>query len=224
VVKLTTITSEPAKGFAAAPGYATYFWAPNATEMIFRVPPNGATTPNSHFPRTELSQKKAERWKPAGGNHTLRGIFTLAAVPKVTDKGEITVAQIHDDLSDNGPLLKLICDYKSRPWKLFAEYRVEPKRSSAIIRTADRQRESITLNIPLEYEIQLTSAHVLTVKARKPGTQTWKVLADSAQKGQALDPAWEAETCYFKAGCYLFDPSPTDTPAAEVHYSMLAIE
>ncbi|HEV7406600.1 MAG TPA: polysaccharide lyase family 7 protein [Chthoniobacteraceae bacterium] len=224
VVKITTITSEPAKGFAAAPGYATYFWAPSATEMIFRVPPNGATTPNSHFPRTELSQKKAERWKTAGGNHTLRGIFTLAAVPKVTDKGEITVAQIHDDVSDHGPLLKLVCDYKSRPWKLFAEYRTEPQKTSAIIRTPDLQRESITLNTPLEYEILLTSAHVLTVRTRKPGAPTWKVLAYSLQKGQHLDPTWEAETCYFKAGCYLFDPSPTDAPPAEVHYTVLAIE
>src|SRR4051812_19145367 len=40
VVKITTITSEPAQGFAAAPGYASYFWAPDATAMIFRVPPN----------------------------------------------------------------------------------------------------------------------------------------------------------------------------------------
>lgn len=63
---------------------------------------------------------------------------------------------------------------------MFDESRAEPKKSSAIIRTVDRQRESITLNTPLQYEIQLTSAHVLTVKARKPGTQTWKVLADSA--------------------------------------------
>lgn len=224
VVKLTTLTSEPAKGFAAAPVYATYFWAPSGTEMIFRVPPNGATTPNSHFPRTELSQKKAERWKPAGGNHTLRGTFALVSVPKVTDKGEITLAQIHNDISDNGPLFKLICDYKTRPWKLIADYRVEPKKSSAIIRTADRQRESITLNTPVEYEILLTSARVLTVKTRKPGTQTWKVLADSSQKGQALDLAWDGETCYFKAGCYMFDASPTDAPAGEVHYTALAVE
>jgi hypothetical protein len=224
VVKLSTLTSEPAKGFAAAPGYASYFWAPSATEMIFRVPPNGATTPNSHFPRTELSQKKTERWKPASGNHALRGTFALTSVPKVTDKGEITVAQIHNDTSDNGPLFKLICDYKARPWKLIADYRVEPKKSSAIIRTADRQRESITINSPMEYEILLTSARVLTVKTRKPGTQTWKVLADSSQKGQALDPAWDGETCYFKAGCYMFDPSPTDAPAGEVHYTTLMIE
>jgi len=224
VIKITTLASDPAKGFAAEPGYSSYFWAVGTTQMIFVVPPNGATTPNSRFPRTELSQKKEERWKVGSGNHTLRGTFALTSMPKITEKGEITLAQIHDDISDNGPLLKLMCDYKSRPWKLLAEYRTEPKKSSDIIQTQDRQRESITLNKPMDYEITLSSSHVLMAKVRKSGTKTWSVLADSLQKGQALDATWDGETCYFKAGCYMFDPGPVATPAGEVRYSMLSVE
>ncbi len=224
VIKITTLASDPTKGFAADPGYGSFFWALGSTQLIFAVPPNGAVTPNSHFPRTELSQKKTERWKVGGGNHTLRGTFALTSVPKITEKGEITLAQIHDDISDNGPLLKLMCDYNARPWKLLAEYRTEPKKSSEIIHTPDRQRESIILNKAMDYEIMLSSTHVLTVKVRKTGTKTWSVLADSSQKGQALDAAWEAETCYFKAGCYMFDPGPVATPVGEVRYSMLSVE
>jgi len=224
VVKIGTLISDPAKGFAADPGYGAFFWSAGGQRLIFRVPPNGATTPNSHFPRTELSQKKTERWKPGSGNHTLRGTFVIVATPKVTEKGEMTLAQIHDDVSDNGPLLKVMCDYKARPWKLLADYRTEPKKSSAIIRTAEPQQESIALNGPMDYEIVLTSAGVLTVKVRKFGTQSWKVLADSSRKGQALDASWIAETCYFKAGCYMFDPGPSAAPAAEVHYTALSVE
>jgi hypothetical protein len=76
----------------------------------------------------------------------------------------------------------------------------------------------------MDYEIRLTSARVLTVKVRKSGTKTWNTLLDSSGKGQALDAAWDAETCYFKAGCYMFDPGSSATPVGEVRYSMLAIE
>src|SRR4051812_37049819 len=40
VVKIGTLTSQPAKGFAAAPGYGAFFWAAGAQRMIFSVPPN----------------------------------------------------------------------------------------------------------------------------------------------------------------------------------------
>ena len=224
VVKVSALVSDPLKGFATEPGYGSFFWAVGSAAMIFHVPPDGATTPNSHFPRTELSQKKEERWKIGSGNHTLRGTFAIASVPKVTEKGEITLAQIHDNVSDNGPLLKVICDYNSRPWKLHADYRVEPKKSSENVKTPDKQLQSIAVNSLMEYEISLSSARVLTVKVRKAGTKTWNVLADSSQKGQALDAAWDDETCYFKAGCYMFDPGPSGTPPGEVHYSTLSVE
>ena len=57
--------------------------------------------------------------------------------------------------------------------------------------------------------------HLHPVKVRKSGAQSWKTLADSTQKGQALGATWAGETCYFKAGCYMFDPGPTEAPAAE---------
>lgn len=224
VVKIDSLTSEPSRGFADAPGYGGFFWAAGGTQMVFSVPPNGATTPNSRFPRTELSQKKSERWKPASADHVLRGTFAITSVPKITDKGEITIAQIHNDISDNGPLLKLVCDYRSKPWKLHADYRVQPKKASDNHVTPDRKREALVANRPMDFEITLTSARVLTVKVRKTGTRTWNVLADSAGKGLALDPDWDTETCYFKAGCYMFDPGPAATPAGEVRYSMLAVE
>jgi hypothetical protein len=223
VVSIKTLSTDPTKGFDASPAYGAFCWATDR-QLIFRVPPNGDTTPNSHFPRTELSQKQKERWKPASGDHLLRGTFAITSVPKITDKGEMTLAQIHDDVSDNGPLCKLMCNYNSRPWKLTADYRIETKKSSKIIQTSKTKRESIELNHAMDYEIKLTSARLLTVKARKSGTKTWSILLDSSAKGQSLDAAWDTETCYFKAGCYMFDPGSSATPAGEVRYSMLGIE
>lgn len=224
VIKITTLTSDPIQGFRKDPGYGNFFWGTGTNQLVFLVPPNGATTVNSTFPRTELSQKKEERWKPAAGNHTLRGTFLLASVPKVTGKGEITLAQIHDNVSDNGPLLKLMCDYNERPWKLVADYRVQPVKSSPIVRTPDRERESITLNTAMEYEVTLSAARVLTAKVRKAGQKTWNVLADSSHRGQNLDAAWDGETLYFKVGCYMFDPAPVATPAGDVRYTALSVE
>lgn len=224
VMSVSTLSSDPDKGFASGPGYGNYFWAAGNHQMVFMVPPNGATTPGSRFPRTELKQKQEERWTVASGDHALRGTFAVASVPKITDKGEITVAQIHDNISDKGPLLKLICDYRARPWKLLAEYRMEPKKSSVIRRTPDAQQLAISADSPVDYEIILSSNHVLTVRARISGMPMWTALADSSQAGKALSAAWDSETCYFKAGCYMFDPGAATEPVGKICYSALSLE
>jgi hypothetical protein len=193
------------------------------TQLVFQVPPNGATTTGSHFPRTELIQKKVERWKVASGDHALHGTFAVLSVPQVTDKGEITLAQIHDDVSDHGPLLKLICDYKSKPWKLMAEHRLEPAKSGRIIRTEPRKRASIEMGKGMQFEITLTATRALKVRVRKFGAQSWSELADSTERGCALDSAWDEETCYFKAGCYMFDPGEAATPVGEIRFAQLSL-
>ncbi len=223
VVNITTLTSNPNQGFN--PGYASFFYCnDNGTYIDFEVPPNGATTSGSSDPRTELKQKSNVRWIVSSGTHTMTGKFKILQLPNVTNKGMMTVAQIHNNISDNGPLLKLEYYFKQGTPYLYTEHRLQPTKTSTQFKTGPKY--TLPVNTEVFYEITLTASRRLTVKVR-PNGGSWTTICDSqgsAPLGGPLVSAWGSQTCYFKAGCYMHDASTSSTPVAKVRYYHLTIQ
>lgn len=69
--------------------------------VIFRAHAGGATTANSHYPRSELREmngSKRASWSNASGTHTMTVTQAVTHLPPV--KPEVVTAQIHDDDDD----------------------------------------------------------------------------------------------------------------------------
>lgn len=69
--------------------------------VVFTAKVGGATTKNSHYPRSELREMQGGEnaaWSNPGGTHTLEVREAILAVPKA--KPEVVAAQIHDGDDD----------------------------------------------------------------------------------------------------------------------------
>ncbi|UJF16276.1 polysaccharide lyase family 7 protein [Jeotgalibaca sp. MA1X17-3] len=76
-----------------------YYVNAEQTGVVFNAPVDGATTPNSNYPRTELREMKNggtehADWSTAEGKHTMVIDQMVTSLPAV--KNEVTVGQIHD--------------------------------------------------------------------------------------------------------------------------------
>lgn len=90
-------------------GYTSkyFFTDPNDGAMTFYCPADGATTPNSKFPRVELREMPIDGdWALYVGNHKLSAICEVTTVP--SRKG-IYIGQIHGNNSKLHPqMIKLL--------------------------------------------------------------------------------------------------------------------
>ena len=79
-------------------GYSSSYFELNHAQdgVVFTAPVDGATTPNSAYPRSELREMNGEQkaaWSNGNGRHTLRATEAVTELPE--SKPEVVTAQIH---------------------------------------------------------------------------------------------------------------------------------
>jgi hypothetical protein len=178
-------------------GYASeYFQSGADGSMVFWCPVTGGTTPNSHYPRSELRETPAGGdWK-LSGDHELRATLRILAVPS---NGRLILGQIHGHV-DESEIIKLLWDNG----KLSAA--VEPNRSSGEVQLA---LGSYKIGDTIDYAIHM-KAGMLEVRA---GTKTVKYDYTAA--------TWQTDTYYFKAGAYVQDDAGSSSEGGKAAFYSL---
>lgn len=173
----------------------TYFHSDASGNLIFVCPDNGATTANSHFPRTEL--RNMREWSLVGDEaHALHGTLMIARQPR---SGKIIFAQIHGRSKGSGAL-KLEWDNNS---------------VIALVKTA---LGGPSLSLPLAMGMQLGETIDYAIEF---ANRRLIVTVNGHSQSVAFDQSWAGNAVYFKAGNYLQDDSGRGT-VGEVVYTSLA--
>ena len=197
-------------------GYtSTYFYTGPDGAMTFWAPVNGVTTSGSSYPRSELRKTHSDgslyNWGITDGTATLAATLAVTQVPS---SGKVVVGQIHDDgaggITDE-PLIKLEYVYNSTTGtgSLVAQIRATP---SSIDSTDTTLATGIGLNQKFSYQIQTTSSLQLSVQVN--GTTCYT---------GAVNPSWDSQGLYFKAGSYVQDNVGDSSEGARVAFYGLGI-
>src|SRR5262249_12958987 len=135
------------------------------------------------------------------------------AVNQVPSTGKIVIGQIHDNgaggISDQ-PLIKLVYEYNSTTGTatIVAQIRSTPTSSNTNYTLAT----GIKLNTQFSYQIELRSDLTLSVQ-----------INGVTQYSKPIDPIWESQGMYFKAGSYVQDNVGTSTEGGEVSFYALTV-
>jgi len=192
------------------------FYLTSTNTMVFEAPWNGAKTPTSSGPRSELRGTLADgnedNWTPLGTN-TLEATF---AVNEAGTNGtsKLIIGQIYCDSTStptfavnyNHPNLKDVSvTFKSTP--------SGGTDGNLILAT------NVNLLAPIHYKVQLLDDGT-TVKIRGevfgPNTEGQKEATLTSNPSNA----WHSATFYFKAGCYY--PNGPTSGTAKVTFSSLS--
>ncbi|HEY3667316.1 MAG TPA: polysaccharide lyase family 7 protein, partial [Polyangiaceae bacterium] len=175
--------------------------------MSFWCPVTGATTMNTHYPRTEL------RENPVGGDWAISGTHSLIASFKVTkspkSKGLI-IGQIHGNATDGtGEVLKL--EWMSNN-EIIAS--VEDNNSAA---QSDKSMGTYALNDQMSYAIKLVKSQLtVSVTSAKGVTKTITSPYTASR--------WTKDSYYFKFGDYVQLNIGTSADGGRVSFYSFAID
>jgi hypothetical protein len=179
-------------------GYTSkYFFSASDGSMAFWCPVNGGTTPNSHYSRSELREKRPGGDWPLTGTHTLNA---KCRVTKVPSNGRIIIGQVHGNASQSE-----LCKLLWNAGKL--EARVQPNRESEV----GLPLGTFSLGATLTYTLKISNK-VLTVTANGK-TVTYSYSAS----------LWQSDRYYFKAGSYVQDNVGSSTEGGQVQFSSLSV-
>lgn len=202
-------------------GYTSKYFFTNKTDgsMTFWCPANGATTPNSHYPRSELRENAPKGdWNYLNGNHKLSASCTVTLLPN--NKG-IYIGQIHGDDGDHNPqLVKLLWSLDN---KIIVEVQQDAKPGSyfkydlGTFKLGEKLEYSFNLvNISKDNtKLTVTVVRIVNNKlVKKSITKTYK------------NKYWNKQKCYFKAGAYVQEHTtdPNSTHAGSSQFYTLKVE
>ena len=163
--------------------------------MVFAGDGGGATTKDTHYPRSELREmdgRDKASWSNATGTHTLRLRQAITQLPTV--KPHVVTAQIHDDEAD-------VIEVRLEGEHLLVEYDAGDGEI-----TVDPE---YVLGTPYDLEITAAGGHI---RVSYNGTQK----ADIVTSGSG----W-----YFKAGSYVqSNLSRGDAPDAQGQVVLYALQ
>jgi len=197
----SSIESIPSSQLEGSGGFHdTYFFTNTSTgAMEFFCPENGAHTPNSSFPRSELQEN---------GTWTRNETSTLKATLVVNNTvASVCIGQIH--LGTNGspastkPLLELFC-YSSGAIEVGIEQ--TPAGGNEIVHSIT----TVPIGTKFSYTIQLS-------------TNTITITANGVTKTFTMSSTFNNETFYFKAGDYLQTTGSSSTSGAHVSFYALSV-
>ena len=186
--------------------HAKFFYTGPDGAMVFWSPVTGARTENTSYARSELR----EVMDPANDNvcWDITGTHVLdvrCRVVEVSSEQKVVIGQIHGFSDKADPLIKL----------QFSKGRLE-----ALVKDKARNGKDIKLTFTdvalgedFDYRIKLQNG-VLSVTVNGK-TQSVNVVES--------DPAWAAETFYFKVGVYPQDNKGSDSEGARVSFSQLKV-
>lgn len=199
-------TTIPPSKLEGANGYtnAKYFYTDDKDgAMTFWDPESGVTTPNSHYPRTELREMNKDG-SPAdwtlSGNHTLTATLAVVSVTK-----SVCVGQIHLGTggSSTKPLVELYCG-SDGTITLGTENSPDGGQTRHTVGT-------VALGTKWSYTIAVSGGS--TVKLTVNGRTTSYPIASSFHQYHQ----------YFKAGDYNQSASSSSTNGAKVKFYALAV-
>lgn len=190
-------------------GYESqYFYDAKDGAMVFWAPVEGSTTKNSNYPRSELRERidgKDAAWKLSQGG-TMTATLQIEEAPK--DKrgkpGKIVIGQIH---GEDDELVRL---YWDREKVYFKNDRSKEDNKEHRFRLRDKNGRSpkVSLGEIFSYKIDARGDRLEVM-----------VHADGQEYGSVtkINPVWQSDTLYFKAGAYLgVNASQKATGAAKV--------
>ena len=187
---------------------ALYFYTGADGAMTFWAPVDGATTPGSSYPRSELR----EQISPPDNNINWRGYGThlLNATCKVTQVAstpKVIIGQIHTKTGDARPLVKL--QYNNGTIEALVKHYASdtmPNTDNKLI------FQNVGLNNSFDYTIQNENGLVtVTVNGLSKSTNTF-----------LTDPDWANQEFYFKAGSYCQDNTGNSSEGARVAFYALS--
>jgi hypothetical protein len=187
------------KGTELASGYtSTYFSTAADGSMSFWCPVTGGTTPNSHYPRSELRETWIEGDWTFTGHHILRA---KCRVTKVPDDPRVIIGQIHGHL-DQSEIIKLYWDNGS------VRAAVEPNRSSEVSLALGGNK----LGDTLDYVIDMQDGKLKVTVNGKTVSYDY------------TGATWKTDTYYFKAGAYVQDNTGSSSVGGRVQFYALEAE
>jgi Ca2+-binding RTX toxin-like protein len=184
-----------------------YFYANADGSMTFMSPVVGATTENTYGARSELRELNPNgsiaAWNLAEGG-TMSATLAVNSLPILTtgQEGKIMVAQIH---GNSGELIRL---YDDAGKIYFIGNNPASQYTSGTFQLTDAagNNPTIALNQQFSYMINAQGS-TLTVKVY--------IGNDVYTSVTAINPDWQSETLYFKAGVYDGDAGTTGTDLKE---------
>ena len=176
-----------------AGGYTSeYFYTANDGSIAFACPSNGATTPNSNNPRSELREMRPNGEWSLSGKHEL--IVECAVINLSPKQKGVIIGQIHGDNNDLNPQLckmywgvdnKLTCRIKN-------DSNPSSKQDTNLVLGQYKLSEKITFSISI-VDGTIT-ASVTNIKDGKPKTVT--------KTSKFKNKYWYQQKYYFKVGNY----------------------
>ncbi|MFT4171652.1 MAG: polysaccharide lyase family 7 protein [Rhodocyclaceae bacterium] len=199
-------TEIPASTLSA--GYTSqYFYTDTDGAMTFWAPTTGATTQNSHYPRSELremldpsSSKVNWGWQ---GTHIMK---LTGKVVKLPSTGKVIVAQIHaieEDGTNAPPLVKIVFNTNQLDGQVKSD-------SSGSGSDVHNYFTNIAVGDRYDVEIRVTN-----------GVAFITVNGDTRSVDfVSMDAGWKNLKYYFKAGNYVQDNSADGGSATTKLYSL----
>ncbi len=171
-----------------------YFYDAPDGAMVFVAHVEGATTSGSKYARSELREMKgSERaaWKLSEGG-TMTATLEVDKVQTKSDgsQGKIVIGQIH---GKNDELVRLYYE-KGTVYFVNDQAGSDNKETKFLLKNAKGQTPDISLNEKFSYKID-ARGDTLTVEVHADGQVYSSVTR--------INPVWQSDTFYFKAGVYL---------------------
>jgi hypothetical protein len=185
---------------------STYFYTAPDGAMTFWCPVTGATTPNSHYPRSELRENAIGGDWAISGTHSMTASFKVAKTP--SSKGTI-IGQVHGNAVDGtGEILKL-------EWTSANEIiaSVEDNDSASQV---DKGLGTYPLNALLSYTIKLENSQLSVSVSDAQGATKTVTSSYSASR-------WTKDSYYFKLGDYVQLNTGASSDGGRVSFYSFAI-
>ncbi|WP_350448212.1 polysaccharide lyase family 7 protein [Pseudomonas solani] len=192
-------------------GYQSHWFRtdPGDGSLSFWTPVNGATAGGSSSPRSELREmldpsNLGLTWSGAGESVQ----DALLKVMQVPSDGLVIVGQVHGYGSAPLILLYYRYDFAKKTGRVIAKLQGLPEQGLPY--TNHVLATDIALGETFSYQMRVSS-NVAMASANGGAVAT-----------MAMDPAWNSETFYFKAGAYLHMHGDSATEGARVKFYRLA--
>lgn len=191
-------------------GYESQYFYDQNGAMVFWAPVEGSTTKNSKYPRSELRERedgKDAKWNLARGG-TMTATLRIDQVPqdKDGDPGKLVIGQIH---GEDDELIRLYWDNGTVYFKNDISGK-DGKEHLFRLRDAAGNTPRVSMGETFAYKIDARGDQ-LAVTIYADGQEYHSVTA--------INPVWQKDTLYFKAGVYLgVNANQGATGAAKVSF------
>jgi len=206
-------------GTELAKGYTSEYLYTNKTDgsMVFWCPADGATTPNTKYPRSELRETPAGGdWSLYKGTNTLTATCKVVLLPAASSKG-IYIGQIHgDNSSDHPEIAKLLWSTENK-----VSVQIQESADPGTEKTYDFSDVTLALGEEISYVLKMTSTGTDSSELSVSVTQTSTGKLVGSMTALFSGEYWTKQSYYFKAGAYVQEHTTNTKDAGSVQFYAL---